>query len=421
MPWLNQGNIEMPSVFITRQLMQIPCMLLHTACGDGLITKFATIHRRYKDNNRALDLKPNFSSALTNRSTTLWGMRQYDKALVDVNRAIELTPDYARAYRVRSLIYLDMRNNANAIEDSNKAIELNPNAPTAYLYRGHAYRNIGRYEEALKDYQKSIEINPIDPDVYNGRGYAYILLKKYDDALRDFNKALELNQNPETALHSPVIALYRRGLVYNQLRDYKGAIRDFSKVIEIDKDNAAAYYHRSLSYKQIGKADESANDLKKAAQLGNVQAQKAIKNRDTNPMRVITSGETRQLHTVQFGIVRSVAAEDNRPRQHVRGQPLGYSRDRLLASIRLWVAVHTGRDARESDRLEPGLRRQPERLPIAGSQKLRLTRLPILIDRSDGMDDVSGRKGVPPVMRASPVGHPPSRRHSASNPGPAAR
>jgi tetratricopeptide (TPR) repeat protein len=223
-----------------------------------------------KDNNRALDLKPNFSSALVNRSTTLWGMRQYDKALVDINRAIELTPDYARAYEMRSLIYLYMNNNFPAIEDGNKAIELNPNNAYAYLNRGAAYRNIGRYEEALKDYQKSIEINPANPDVYHGRGFAYFLLKKHDDALRDINKALELDPNS-------VLALYRRGLVYNQLKDYKGAIRDFSKVIEFEKDNAAAYYHRSLSYKQIGKADESASDLKKAAQLGDVRAQKAVK------------------------------------------------------------------------------------------------------------------------------------------------
>jgi tetratricopeptide (TPR) repeat protein len=230
-----------------------------------------------KDNNRSLDLKPNFPHALANRSTALWGMRQYDKALVDINRAIELKPDYARAYEMRSLIYLSMNNNVNAIEDGNKAIELNSKNAYAYLNRGNAYRNIGSYEEALKDYQKTIEINPENPDVYHSRGYAYFLQKKYAGALRDINKALELNKNPVTPLFSTVTALYLRGLVYNQLKDYEGAIRDFSKVIEFEKDNAGAYYHRSLSYKQIGKADESESDLKKAAQLRDVQAQKANK------------------------------------------------------------------------------------------------------------------------------------------------
>ncbi len=230
-----------------------------------------------KDNNRSLDLKPNFPSALVNRSLTLWSMRQYDKALVDTNRAIELTPDFARAYWVRALIYIRMNNNANAIEDCSKAIALRLNSPLAYYYRGNAYRNTGRYEEALKDYEKSIEINPANPDVYHDRGIMYFLQKKYDDALRDINKALELNQNPETPLYAPITTLYRRGLVYNQLKDYEKAIQDFSQVIETEKNNAAAYYHRSLSYKQIGKAEESASDLKKAAQLGNVQAQKEIK------------------------------------------------------------------------------------------------------------------------------------------------
>jgi hypothetical protein len=39
---------------------------------------------------------------------------------------------------------------------------------------------------------------------------------------------------------------------------------------------ADAYYVRSFCYKNIGKLDESLNDLKKAAQLGDVRAQKAI-------------------------------------------------------------------------------------------------------------------------------------------------
>lgn len=229
-----------------------------------------------KDTNRSLDLRPNSPFALANRSNTLWAMRQYDKALADINRAIELKPDYSRAYEVRSLIYVYMNNNVNAIEDGNKAIELNPNNACAYLNRGNAYRNAGRYEEALKDFQKTIDINPANPDVYGGRGYAYFLLKQYGDALRDINKALELNENPVTSLFSPVKVLYLRGLVYNQLKDYEGAIRDFSKVIEFEKNNAGAYYNRSLSYKQIGKADESANDLKKAAQLHDAQTPKAI-------------------------------------------------------------------------------------------------------------------------------------------------
>jgi Flp pilus assembly protein TadD len=62
------------------------------------------------------------------------------------------------------------------------------------------------------------------------------------------------------------------------LKDYERAIQDFSKAIEYEKNNASAYYFRSISYKQIGKVDESKSDLKKAAQLGHGQAKKAIKN-----------------------------------------------------------------------------------------------------------------------------------------------
>lgn len=62
-------------------------------------------------------------------------------------------------------------------------------------------------------------------------------------------------------------------LIYLRINQHGHGIH----VIDLEKNNAAVYYHRSLIYKQIGKADESASDLKKAAQLGDVRAQKAIK------------------------------------------------------------------------------------------------------------------------------------------------
>jgi tetratricopeptide (TPR) repeat protein len=223
------------------------------------------------DVNRALVLKPEHPGALANRALTLIAMKEYDRALTDINRAIELKPDYARAYNIKGYTYLNLGNNQKTLENCNKAIELNPNFSEAYVSRGAAQRNIGRYEDAFKDYQKAIEINPEYANPYQSRGRTYLRLKKYDEAIRDFKKAVELE--PTFAA-----ALYWRGFAYYQLTDYRMAIRDFSKVIEFEKDNAAAYYHRSLSYEQIGKADESVSDLKKAAQLGDVRAQKAIKN-----------------------------------------------------------------------------------------------------------------------------------------------
>ena len=228
------------------------------------------------DNNRAIELRPNFPVALVNRANTLWGMKIYDKALLDTNRALELKPDYSRAFEVRSLIYLFMNKYALAIEDSSKAIELNPNNSYAYLNRGNAYRYSERYEEALLDFRKSIEINPANPDVYQSRGYTLFLLKKYDAALDDINVALDIGKNPTTPLFFPVLTLYRRGLINNQLHNYKEAIQDFSKVIASEKQNSAAYYHRSISFKNVGKTDESESDMKRAAQLGDKRAQKAI-------------------------------------------------------------------------------------------------------------------------------------------------
>jgi tetratricopeptide (TPR) repeat protein len=72
-------------------------------------------------------------------------------------------------------------------------------------------------------------------------------------------------------------------LVYSQLNDYEGAVRDLSKAIELEKDNADTYYQRSLCFKKIGKTEESARDLKRAAQLGHVRARQAIRDKKSLP------------------------------------------------------------------------------------------------------------------------------------------
>ena len=133
-----------------------------------------------------------------------------------------------------------------------------------------------QYDKALVDANRAIELKPDFERAYYIRAVVYLFMGNNSNAIEDFNKALELNENPATPLFSPAIVLYRYGLTYNQLKEYNGAIRDFSKVIEYEKNNAAAYYNRAHSNKQIGKNDEALSDLKKAAQLGDVRAQKAI-------------------------------------------------------------------------------------------------------------------------------------------------
>jgi tetratricopeptide (TPR) repeat protein len=222
-----------------------------------------------QDFSRALDLRSNSPNILLDRAAMyITGTNEFNKAQADIDQAIKLKPDNARAYQIRAIMYLNTNKLLTALDDCNKALELNPNFYDTYATRANVYREMKRYDDALKDYQKYIEINPNFADVYANRGLTYRNLKKYDEALRDLNKALELHPYFWRARHW-------RGLVYYDLKKYGEAIQEFSKTIEL-KNNYADAYYVSFCYKNIGKLDESLNDLKKAAQLGDVRAQKAI-------------------------------------------------------------------------------------------------------------------------------------------------
>ncbi|MBF0555264.1 MAG: tetratricopeptide repeat protein [Nitrospirae bacterium] len=195
-------------------------------------------------------------------------------------------PINAEDYLERGNTYYSKGDFDSAISNFTKAIEINPKLAEAYINRGVAYYGKGNYDQAISDYNRAIELNPkLDVDVnpkiaeaYNNRGNSYLKKGDHKRAMTDYQKAAELgNTHAQKYLREKDAGVFNnRGHDDAEKKSYTKAISNFTKAIELNPEFALAYYNRGISYFNLGWKDKAINDFKKAARLGDTNAQKYL-------------------------------------------------------------------------------------------------------------------------------------------------
>ncbi len=90
-----------------------------------------------------------------NRGEQLLTQGDMDTAISCFSQAIDLKPDYAAAYSQRGFAYAYQCKYDDAIADFTEAIRLDPGNGQAYGRRGGAYRHKGEYDKADADLAKA--------------------------------------------------------------------------------------------------------------------------------------------------------------------------------------------------------------------------------------------------------------------------
>ena len=83
------------------------------------------------------------------------------------------------------------------------------------------------------------------------------------------SQALENNPTP--------MAYFERGMAYMELRMPEKAIEDFTAALEKEPDMRGALFRRGILLVKQGQKKAGVNDIKRAAELGNLQAKKWLK------------------------------------------------------------------------------------------------------------------------------------------------
>ncbi|MBE9158491.1 tetratricopeptide repeat protein [Nodosilinea sp. LEGE 06152] len=245
--------------------------------------------------NQVLELRPNNSDALAQRSTLLWENGQAEQALQDLTDAIEANPDRALAYYQRGNLrfqlgdlqgaiadygealqrqeaYTDayvnrgtaraeLGDEAGAVQDYTSAINLASDAESkavAYLNRCLSLSNLDDNAAALKDCTEAVNLRPNNSLAYENRGLVRRRLNDFQGAIQDFTIAIQINSsNPEP--------YYNRGLTRQDLGDFAGAMGDFNQTIELNPNHPFAYYDRGLLHAELGDIESAIADLETVA------------------------------------------------------------------------------------------------------------------------------------------------------------
>ncbi|MGD9536454.1 MAG: tetratricopeptide repeat protein [Alphaproteobacteria bacterium] len=116
--------------------------------------------RAYATLSAALEITPDDTTLLLERSLAAAGAESYFDALDDLNRVIDIAPDNADAlaFRAAAFRYLDSLELAN--DDVERALEVDPSHAGALLERGNLRKVQGDAAGARKDWLKVISLAP---------------------------------------------------------------------------------------------------------------------------------------------------------------------------------------------------------------------------------------------------------------------
>lgn len=279
-----------------------------------------------KEFNKALELYADAlkcetdSAFYANRAACFMGLQQYEKVIDEATKGLELKPEYLKLIVRRASAYEKLENYKEALFDFSSALIL-ANLSDATLNES-VERVLKEYStesatEVFKTRAKTlppqvfinsffqsfgvIEIPEEIRDAEEGSGDALIkagieAIHKYEykESLENFEKAIEKeanhasiayaykacyeflsNQNEEALddinksldLEPSYLAHIIRSSLFLDSGNVAAADIDFESALKLSPDNAAIYYTRAQSRFLVQKAQEAADDFKKAIEL----------------------------------------------------------------------------------------------------------------------------------------------------------
>lgn len=234
------------------------------------------------DFSMATGINPNDSNAFAGRSFAWLSLGNTQKALADCNKALRIAPHFPEAWYLRGAVYMMLDSSYTAIlNEFDRTLALNPKHEDALLNSCILEGYLNNHQKALVHIETLISVNSSVPRYHVAKANVLRNLKQYDEALSSCRNAIAID-----SLSNDAYLLM--GAVYFDQKHFTEAIEAYTRCIELIGNeqpgfntNAAnlkeAHYFRGLS--KINNGDKSAgcNDLRKAMELGDEEANDKIK------------------------------------------------------------------------------------------------------------------------------------------------
>jgi tetratricopeptide (TPR) repeat protein len=176
------------------------------------------------------------------------------------DRAIELEPDSSSPLLQRSRLFAVEEKYPEAIADVDRALELDPGNPAALVLRARVHQQAGESDKALADIETVLADEPDNTVALELRGLIAAERDDYASAIRDFRRLAARNADD-------AVVVSQLGMLYLAAKQPREAIRRFTRALEIDDEHFASRRGRSDAAISIGDHRAAIEDLEKAHAL----------------------------------------------------------------------------------------------------------------------------------------------------------
>jgi len=209
---------------------------------------------------KAIELKPNYLSALLFMGVTYMSMEDFKNAIKFFNKTIQIDPNNLLAYQGEGIAYCAIKEFDKSIVSYQQSLEINPDQEKTWLYMGDTYRKREDYAEAIRCYRKAVELKPDQDEAWNKMGITYRKKEDYAEAIRCYQRAIEIKPDKEEAW-------YNMGNAHGKKEDYSEAIRCYQRAVEIKPDKEEAWYNMGNAHGQKEDYSEAIRCYQKAIEI----------------------------------------------------------------------------------------------------------------------------------------------------------
>jgi len=157
-----------------------------------------------------------------------------------------------------------------AIGEFSSAINTKPEEPIGHYCRALTKLRLRNYESSIPDFTEAIRLQMGEANALYYRGFARYNIKDYSGAEIDLENYLKA----ETGFAE---GYYLLGLISKDSNKLSVAIENFSMAITKNSRHEAAFFERALAKNKTGDNSGCCIDLKKAYELGHLEAYHYIK------------------------------------------------------------------------------------------------------------------------------------------------
>ena len=256
--WASQGRLDQALATLQAGQAQVPQ-------PSNLIAAQAVLFRRRGEPDQALLTLQQGLATLGEQPQLLLALATYYDSRADfaqadqhIARALELAPNDATLRVSLAELYLGREQALSAVEQYKQATAIEPGNAGYYLALADAYAAAGYSDEAIEVYSHTLSLAPTLAEAYSGLATQYETKDRPDDAHAVYERGKALAPTAGSLLVQVGDFLRKQG-------EEEQALALLERAVQMSP-TAATLVARSAVYQEMGRSDETLQDLQSAAQ-----------------------------------------------------------------------------------------------------------------------------------------------------------